>query len=54
MTNTKSNRSRSIFQLLRGKEEGSKLKLKELEVKTKNIAWYPSAGLDFRDILELT
>ena len=52
--NTKSNRSRSIFQLLSGKEKASKLKLEELEVKTKNIAWYPSAGLDFRDILELS
>lgn len=48
------NRINSIFKLLRGKNDAAELKLKELEEQTQSIAWYPSAGLDFRDILELS
>ena len=45
-----------IDQLFEGKTESAKVRFKSLLEKigqTPNIAWYPSAGMDFRDLIEV-
>ena len=44
----------AIFTILKGVDARSDNELKKIEKQTNNIAWYPSAGLDFRDVLELS
>jgi hypothetical protein len=44
----------TIFTILKGVDTRSDNELKKIEKQTNNIAWYPSAGLDFRDLLELS
>jgi hypothetical protein len=44
----------TIFTILKGVDTRSDNELKKIEKQTNNIAWYPSAGLDFRDVLELS
>jgi hypothetical protein len=44
----------TIFSILKGVDTLSDNELRKIENKTKKIAWYPSAGLDFRDLLELS
>jgi hypothetical protein len=44
----------AIFNILKGVDTRSDNELKKIQNKTNNIAWYPSAGLDFRDLLELS
>ena len=44
----------TIFTILKGVDTRSNNELKKIEKQTNNIAWYPSAGLDFRDVLELS
>lgn len=45
---------KTIFNILKGKDIDSDYELKKIEIQTNSIAWYPSAGLDFRDLLELS
>ncbi len=45
---------KTIFNILKGVDKLSDSELRKIENKTNNIAWYPSAGLDFRDLLELS
>ena len=44
----------TIFKILKGVDTRSDNELKKIEHQTNNIAWYPSAGLDFRDVHELS
>lgn len=44
----------TIFNILKGIDTRSDDELKKIEKQTNRIAWYPSAGLDFRDLLELS
>lgn len=43
-----------IFNILKGVDTRSDNELRKIENQTNNIAWYPSAGLDFRDVYELS
>jgi hypothetical protein len=43
-----------IFNILKGVDTRSVNELRKIENQTNNIAWYPSAGLDFRDVFELS
>jgi hypothetical protein len=44
----------TIFNILKGVDTLSDNELKKIEKQTKKIAWYPSAGSDYRDLLELS